>query len=155
VVKPYEMDWEHDYYDESYQCEDCTNPYPHLHIIPMREILRYESCDRASALGETCILDVIIRKRSDSYQIDSLRELIESEGFRMGYGIAVIHGREFIHDGHHRLTVLFDMGAQWCPVQTRSTHAMDTPEYSSSKSARVEASRNSVPSVLSQLREES
>jgi hypothetical protein len=137
------------YYDDTYQCEDCLNPYPHLHIIPMDQILKFESCDRILTFDEQCVLDVIQRKRNDRHLIDTLRDLIESEGYRMGYGVAIADDEDLIHDGHHRLTVMYDLGAQWCPVQTRATHAMDTPGYFQGKKSWHE------PAAYTTFREES
>lgn len=126
-----------EYYDESYRCQDCEVEYPHLHILPMEAVLKFESCD---AWRKESMIDVIDRKRGDDRQTLSLRELICQQGFKPGYGIGVddLYACTFnyVHDGHHRLTVMYDLGAKWCPVQLSGTHYMDTPEYAEAKAAR-------------------
>lgn len=117
-------------------CEDCDNDWPHLHILPMEEVLDYDSCD-AFGMGENAkARSVLDYKRRDEIQIECLREIIERDGFKEGYGIAIRFGERWVHDGHHRLTVLYDMGAKWCPVQSRARHGQDTDDYRSSKANR-------------------
>lgn len=114
------------------QCDMCEVTYPHLHIVPMGEILYYESCD-AGAWGGSIVLDTIEGKLKDSVQIESLRKCIMNEGFRMGYAPATEKACNYIHDGHHRIALLYDMGAKWCPVQLTARHGSDTQDYADEK----------------------
>ena len=77
--------------------------------------------------------DCLDGKREDAAQIHALRTLIERDGFKAGFGVGVYSEEHYIHDGHHRLTVMYDLGAYWCPVQEKATHATDTDEYRASK----------------------
>lgn len=112
-----------------YQCDTCEVPYPHLHIIPMSEVLDFDSSD---SWDGCTVADVLDEKRSDSSMCDALRELIERDGFQAGFAIAVSYPA-YVSDGHHRLAVLYDMGANWCPVQVYATHGEDTKAYEDSK----------------------
>lgn len=117
---------------EKIRCPDCDVEWPHLHIRPLEEVLNYRSCD-APAYGGKYGRDCLDGKRDDAAQIHALRTLIERDGFKAGYGIGIELDGEFIHDGHHRLTVMHDIGAYWCPVQSTATHARDTDEYRDSQ----------------------
>lgn len=124
-------------------CDMCPVRYPHLHIRPMEEVLDYYSCD-ANAYGGSFGRDCLEGKLEDDQQIQSLTTLIERDGFRQGYGIGIReagyedfwgqeYSRPYIRDGHHRMTVLYFMGARWCPVQRAATHGQDTDDYRNEK----------------------
>jgi hypothetical protein len=124
----------------------CEVTYPHLHIRPIEEVLDYESCD-APWLGGRVGRDCLKYKYEDTVQIEALLTIIERDGYKQGYGVAVKEAGErfcsccppptgpYIHDGHHRLTVMYYMGAYWCPVQKKASHGDDTPDYRDSKAA--------------------
>lgn len=117
---------------EKVECSDCDVEWPHLHIMPLEEVLDYESCD-APYYGGKYGRDCLNGKRRDEAHIYALRTLIERDGFRQGYGVAVFHDTKWIHDGHHRLTVMHDLGAYWCPVQIKATHGVDAGGYGAAK----------------------
>jgi hypothetical protein len=129
---------------EKFVCPNlgCPHEWPHLHILPLEDVLDFESCD-AYRLGGRYGRDCLDDKRKDAAQIYALRTLIEREGFKAGFGVAVYEEAGWIHDGHHRLTVMHDIGAYWCPVQEKVTHWRNAPGYREAK-AEYYANRDKV-----------
>lgn len=115
-------------------CDVCEEViWPHLHIIPMDEILEFESCD-AGAYGGYQVKDCLEGKSEDEFQMTPLLNLILSEGFRHGYAPATeLPDSNYVRDGHHRITALYKLGAKWCPWQRQATHGEDTEEYEREK----------------------
>jgi hypothetical protein len=92
------------------------NPGVHLKIMPMDEMIELQSCDTP---GELPVKHVFADKRA-GWGYDQIKESILERGFIEGLAPSVKNGR--VEDGHHRITVLYDLGARWCPYQWEETH---------------------------------
>lgn len=96
-------------------------PGEFLNIMPIEDVMELESSDVRWS-GDT-LWDVLEEKMRD-YWFKDLKARIETDGFMAGRAVCIQDwdGYETICDGHHRLAVLIELGAYWCPVQ-------DTPTY--------------------------
>jgi hypothetical protein len=88
----------------------CNNPWPHLHIMPIAEILGLDTCEIRSEEWEHWYLEY---KRD--YQYDCLKRSVTEHGFQPGFAPEIIEG--IINEGHHRITLMYDLSGYWCPWQ--------------------------------------
>lgn len=125
----------HDYpHSHRWLCDMCDNPWPHLHIVSLEKALTFGSCD----IGGRTWDRLLESKARDTVQMNALLDVICDEGVRPGYCPAVDRsdwkwGNGYFVDGHHRITLLYLLGAQWIPIQFRQCHASDTPSYREAK----------------------
>lgn len=93
----------------------CDNEYPHLHIRPMSEMFRCDSSDFFEGVRDWASL--LAHKREHTAQMSALLDVICEEGFVPGYAVMVTDNFAKVKNGHHRLTLLHDLGMNFCPVQ--------------------------------------
>lgn len=106
-------------------CNDntCYNEWPHLHILPLSEVLGFLSLE-----GDEIADDYIEEKREDSWY-PALCSKLDVEGFNAG--IHIVDDPEYpkaIKDGHHRLLYCRDRGQYWCPVERNWDINYDYPD---------------------------
>lgn len=90
------------------------NPGIAMRIVPMDEVLAGESVDSFAYLRCLDVEDVLEHKILD----DGFQDLYESvEKHGLAAGFEPTWDGTTIREGHHRLAVLWKMGAQWAPVQ--------------------------------------
>lgn len=90
---------------------DCTNEWPHLHIMPMEDILSLDTCE---INAEEWFDDNYLEYKRD-YQYLELKESVLKHGFQPGFAPEVIDG--IVDEGHHRITLMYDISGVWCPWQ--------------------------------------
>lgn len=100
----------------------CDNPWPHLHIMPIEEMLAIDTCEIPAEdwLNYYCCDECdsvnggyLEFKRDDQYE--DLVKSINEYGFQPGFAPEVLDG--MVQEGHHRITAMYDISGHWCPWQ--------------------------------------
>lgn len=99
-------------------------------ILPIEEILNYDSCDSDGVWVEGTgtvsysVWTILAEKREDPWY-PALVEKIRAEGFTGGIRIHP-DGNE-VRDGHHRIAAAIDLGYSFVPVETGRYAQYDEP----------------------------
>lgn len=95
----------------------CDNEWPHLHIMPMEDILDLDTCEISNYEWQVCEqargLTYLEFKRDFQYR--ELKESILKHGFYPDFAPEIRDG--IVVEGHHRITVMYDISGVWCPWQ--------------------------------------
>jgi hypothetical protein len=89
----------------------CQNEWPHLHIIPIEDIMSIRTCE---IQPEDWIEGGYLEFKRD-YQYERLLVSVQERGFWPDFAPEIIDG--MVYDGHHRITMFYDISGHWCPWQ--------------------------------------
>lgn len=112
-----------------------SNPGEHFKIVSMEEILNAKSCDNPGncdcedydcQLHYGPVYEILNDKRED-HHYKFLKATIIANGFKINWA-PEYHGG-IVWQGHHRIAVLEDLGAKWCPVQEYEEPLWDLNYY--------------------------
>lgn len=104
----------------------CENEWPHLHIMPLEEMMSKQSAEIDPAswfnwdgyyiegdYSHRKHKSYLAYKRDEQYR--AIKQSIKKHGFWPGFAPEIIDG--VIEEGHHRITAFHDMGVYWIPWQ--------------------------------------
>ena len=93
----------------------CDNPWPHLHIIPIEEVLMMDSIDVTDSDGTYGSLENVLKAAKADYQFNEVVDSIVKLGYQPGFATEIRHYT--IMEGHHRLAAMQQISGYWTPWQ--------------------------------------
>lgn len=88
----------------------CDVEDPHVHIMPVEDILKLYTCEIYPDEWHQWYLDA---KRNEYAYVD-FDKSVRLHGFQPGFAPEIIDNE--IYEGHHRITWFYD-NSYWCPWQ--------------------------------------
>lgn len=99
----------------------CDNEWPHLHIMPMSEILSLDTCEISGEEWTTQAMSTYVESNISylefkrDFQYEDVKQSILKHGFQPNFAPEIRNG--VVQEGHHRITAMYDISGEWCPWQ--------------------------------------